>query len=282
MKATNIPYSFDESDDRIRDILNSSDQGFEELNEIPISERLTFVNGFYVNCAALFIDIRGSSKLPENHTRPVLGKIYRSYISECVALMNQDENCREIFIEGDCVSGIFNAPYKNNIDAVFFRAAQLNNLIKLLNWRLEQKGYTPIKCGIGLAYGRALMLKAGFKGSAINDIVWMGDVVNTAANLCHQGNKDDRKPIQVSSGIFTNLSSENQRLLSPVYTSLASLLEGPDQYETNLIDPAMEKWISDQKAKAQALASLFGTPSISRNGLLGLGLRASGRGFFDL
>lgn len=283
MKATNIPYSFNESDDRIQEILNGTDQSFKELDQIPDAECLTFVNGFYVNCAALFIDIRGSSKLPENHTRPVLGKIYRAYISECVALMNQDANCREIFIEGDCVSGIFNVPHKSDIDAVFFRAAQLNTLIELLNWRIEQKGYTPIKCGIGLAYGRALMLKAGFKGSAINDIVWMGDVVNTAANLCHQGNKDDRKPIQVSSGIFINLKLENQRLLSTVYMTLASLMESPDQYEANLIDSTMEKWIADQKARAQApAAGLFGTQPTLRNGLFGLGLRVPGRGLLDL
>lgn len=282
MKATNMPYSFDESDDRIREILNGADQSFEELDQIPDSERLTFTNGFYINCAALFIDIRSSSKLPENHTRPVLGKIYRAYISECVALMNQDANCREIFIEGDCVSGIFNVPYKSSIDAVFFRAAQLNTLIELLNWRLEQKGYTPIKCGIGLAYGRALMLKTGYKGSAINDIVWMGDVVNSAAKLCHQGNKDDRKPIQVSSGIFINLRPENQRLLSPVHTIFDLLMESPIQYEANLVDPTMKKWIADQKTKAQALASLFGTQPNSGNGLFGLGLSARKRGLFDL
>lgn len=282
MKATNIPYSFNESDDRIRDVLNGADQSFEELDQIPDSERLTFTNGFYVNCVALFIDIRGSSKLPNIHTRPVLGKIYRAYISECVALLNQDANCREIFIEGDCVSGIFNAPYKSNIDTAFFRAAQLNTLIKLLNYRFEQKGYTPISCGIGLAYGRALMLKAGYKGSAINDIVWMGDVVNTAANLCHQGNKNGQKSIQASSGIFINLKPENQRLLSPVYTTLGSLIEGSNQYEANLIDPTMEKWIADQKAKAQALASLLGTQPSSGNSLLGLGLRVPRRGLFDL
>jgi len=282
MKATNIPYSFNESDDRIREVLDGTDQSFEELDQIPDSERLTFANGFYVNCVALFIDIRGSSKLPEIHTRPVLGKIYRAYISECVALMNQDANCREIFIEGDCVSGIFNAPYKSNIDTAFFRAAQLNTLIKLFNYRFEQKGYTPIECGIGLAYGRALMLKAGYKGSAINDIVWMGDVVNTAANLCHQGNKNGQKPIQVSSGIFINLKPENQRMLSPVYTTLGSLVGSPDQYEANLIDPAMEKWIADQKMKAQALASLFGTQPNSGNNLLGLGLSTLRRGLFDL
>lgn len=39
------------------------------------------------------------------------------------------------------------------------------------------------RVGIGLAYGRALMIKAGYKGSTINEVVWMGDVVNEASKL---------------------------------------------------------------------------------------------------
>jgi hypothetical protein len=33
------------------------------------------------------------------------------------------------------------------------------------------------------------MIKAGHKGSAVNDVVWMGDVVNSAAHLCCHGSK---------------------------------------------------------------------------------------------
>lgn len=28
------------------------------------------------------------------------------------------------------------------------------------------------------------MIKAGYSGSTINDVVWMGEVVNVAAKLC--------------------------------------------------------------------------------------------------
>ena len=33
------------------------------------------------------------------------------------------------------------------------------------------------------------MVKAGYSGSGINDVIWMGDVVNTA---CHLANKAGR------------------------------------------------------------------------------------------
>ena len=211
------------------------------MDEIPSRDKLTYKNGFYVNCSALFIDIRGSSKLPERHTRPVLGKLYRAYVSECVAVLNSNPFCREIFITGDCVSGVFDTPKTWQIDEAFNTAAKLNSLINQLNWRLEKKGYSKISCGIGLAWGRALMLKAGFHGSGLNDVIWMGDVVNQASNLCHQGNKDGRLPVQVSNVVHYNLNDHNKNLLRK------GLYEA--NYQGNPIITEMENWLNAQKAK---------------------------------
>lgn len=79
-------YDFEKSITRIDEILDESDKSFEELNSIPSRDKLTYKNGFYVNCTALFVDIRDSSSLPTKHKRPTLAKIYRSYISEVVAI----------------------------------------------------------------------------------------------------------------------------------------------------------------------------------------------------
>lgn len=259
MEATNQAYSHIDSDERIKTILNSAET-FEELDDIPSRTKLTFSNGFYVYCTALFIDIRGSSDLSDQHKRPVLGKIYRAYLSECVAVINSDPNCREVFINGDCVSGIFSTLNKTDIDGVFSTTAKLNALVNILNWELENKGYTPIKCGIGLAYGRALMLKAGYSGSGINDVIWMGDVVNDASNLCNQGNKPGYRPVQVSAVVYNNLNDDNKKLLYPLIVS--------SDYEGDVVNIEMNNWLEDQK-KARANA-LLGLRSLfpSRAGLL--------------
>lgn len=270
MKTTGAAYATEDSDARIREILEAGDQTFEELNYIPSSDKLTYSNGFYVYCTALFIDIRGSSKLPENHNRPVLAKIYRAYLSECVAVLNQDPNCREVFINGDCVSGIFETPSKTDVESTFFRAAQLNTLMKLLNWRLEQKEYAQIKCGIGIDYGRALMLKAGYKGHSINEIIWMGDVVNKASNLCHQGNKGYRKSIQVSPAIRQNITRDDYlKLLEPIYEN-GLLISEPSGYEGDLLGTEMNGWIEEQQAKQKpkglSLATLLGLDAPQHGG----------------
>lgn len=285
MRTSQTAYSVDVSDSRIREILDANDQSFEELDYIPTAERLSYSNGFYVMCTALFIDIRGSSKLPETHTRPVLAKIYRAYLSECIAILNQDKNCREVFITGDCVSGIFDTTTKDAINDTFFRAGQLNTLLNLLNWRLEQKGYTPIRCGIGIDYGRALMLKAGYKGSGINEIIWMGDVVNNASNLCHQGNKGSRKAIQASAVIHANIRDDYKQLLSGVGDTIFDALD-PKVYEGDLsaVEMSGEVEAKKQDATRDELISTLLTGLRPPQGATLGGLLASTRvkrGLFD-
>jgi class 3 adenylate cyclase len=261
MEANYINYDHERSDSRIKEILDSAET-FDEVNSIPARSALTYSNGFYVNCTALFIDIRGSSNLAEKHTRPVLGKLYRAYLSECVAVMNGNINCREVFINGDCVSGIFNTNLKSDIDGVFSTAATLSSITQILNWRLEQKNYATFLCGIGIAYGRALMLKAGYNGSGINDVIWMGDVVNEASNLCHDGNRGPRSSLQVSTTVRVNLNDHNKGLLKPVAKHYMHQI---DQYEGEVSISLLSNYLDGLKKKSEEAKR---ATAISQGGLL--------------
>lgn len=59
------PYDYLKSSERIREILNQPAGAFQEVDGLPDRDKLTFTNGFYGTCSALFIDIRGSSALTE-------------------------------------------------------------------------------------------------------------------------------------------------------------------------------------------------------------------------
>lgn len=236
MKATFKKYDVDDSAARIDEILTTSDASFEEVKSIPSRDRLTFDNGFYVWCSALFIDIRESSKLPTKYQRPSLARIYRSYISEMVAVMSNNPNCSEVTIAGDAVWGVFDTPYQADIDSVFSTAAQLASQTRILNCRYKKKkNYDAIITGIGIDYGRALMLKAGYKGSSINEVVWMGEVVNKASNLCGFGNKSwSDKQLMVSDLFYDNLNEDNKKLLERNHTRGC--------YHGNVINMQMEAW----------------------------------------
>jgi class 3 adenylate cyclase len=259
MESNTRNYISEDSDARIREILEAPRGNYEEVDEIPSRVRLTYDNGFYVKCAAVFIDIRGSSSLPDLHSRPVLGKIYRAYISECIAVLNRYSCCKEIYVAGDCVSGIFNISTGLGIQQAFNAGCALNSLIQHLNYRLEKKDYTPISCGIGVSYGRALMIKSGYSGSGLHEVVWMGDVVNHASNLCHQGNRDGRAPVQVACDVYDRLGHHDRMLLNIVFSPTWEI----DHYEGYVVNSAMDAWLAERRR-------LDSRPSTIANALLGL------------
>lgn len=214
MEATYSLFEFKKSAERISEILDSSDASYEEHKGIPSRDKLSFTNGYYVDVTVVFVDIRGSKALTEKHTRPVLAKIYRAYISEMISVLKGNTKISEIYIEGDGVWAVFDTRTKSDVDSVFGTAAQVASLVDILNVKLEKKGYSTIEIGIGIDDGDSLYIKAGYKGSGINEVVWIGRVVGTCASLCSNGNKswDDRE-MMVSEAVYGNLSDYNKTLL---------------------------------------------------------------------
>jgi class 3 adenylate cyclase len=229
------PYDHIASAQRIKDYLTGA-QGFEEMNSLPDRDKLTFSNGFYANCSAIFVDIRKSSELPAHYKRPRLARIYRAYLSELVAIFNGDPNTREINIAGDATWAVINTPYKRDVDEVFALGAKANSMAKVLNYEMKKASYGhPVQVGVGMSWGRALMIKAGYSGSGINDVVYMGDVVNEAAKLANYGNSSPHVPaIVTSSNFYGNLNEHNRGLLTYDYSRKC--------YTGSVINTAMEEW----------------------------------------
>jgi class 3 adenylate cyclase len=237
MEATYSSYDFEKSRKRIDEILNSSDAKYEDKDSIPSREELTYDNGYYVNCSAIFIDMRDSKTVNDKHRRPTLAKIYKTYISEAVAVIRSHSSISEISIEGDCVWGVADTPKTYQIDELFNIAAKLSSLVDTLNIKYKKKGYSQISVGIGLSYGASLLIKAGHKGSAVNDAVWLGKLVGETAELCSHGNRTwNDKELMVSSTFYYNLCDRNKSLLT--WNSNRNCYHG------NLINTEMDEWVS--------------------------------------
>lgn len=135
----------------------------------------------------------------------------------------------------DCVSGIFDTPSQTDIDSVFSTSAKVSSLIDILNYKLKVNKIREITVGIGAAWGRALMVKAGYKGSGINEVIWMGNVVNEASKLASYGNRENYdKEIMVSTAFHYNLNEANKKLLE--------LNTIRNCYHGNVINTAMDAW----------------------------------------
>ena len=236
-------YNHVSSINRIDDILALPAGQFEEVNSLPNRDKLTFTNGYYAYCTALFVDIRDSSGLPSIYLRPSLAKVYRAFISEAVAIINSHLFVREVNIVGDCVWAVYNTPNTSDIDTVFGIAAQFTSLESILANRMKKAGFdAPIYFGVGLSYGRALMVKAGYNGSGINDVVYMGDVVNKAAHLASRGGK---KGMYGSRAPRVHMDDVFQQNLNDEYRGWTTKVQSyPDiVYSATIHDTEMNDWL---------------------------------------
>lgn len=239
-RKNTILFDIDKSSERMDEILNASNDNFCDQKDVPDRNSLTYKNGYYVNITAVFIDIVGSSDMTNEHKRPTLAKMYRSFLSECVAIMNSEITCKEININGDCVWGVFDTPLKTDIDNVMCVIAKLNSLIGVLNYKLKKKNYSQIKVGIGADYGRALMVKAGYSGSGINDVIWMGDVVNSACHLCNKAGRGVYDTILITKVIYENMThDEDKSFLKMV------IVDSSVCYEGDFWDNEMHDWYNE-------------------------------------
>ena len=239
MQANYKAYDFEKSRDRIDEILGSSDNNYEDKKEIPNRDNLTFTNGYYIFCSAIFIDMRGSKEFSKKHTRPVTAKIYRSYISELVAVLNGNSRLREIYIDGDCVWVVFNSPMKTDIDSIFSTAAQAASVIDTLNVKLKKKKYSEITVGIACHDADVLMIKAGYNGSGINEVTWIGKLVGETADLCSKANRWNSKRTLYSKTFYENLTDSKKKEVD--WLNWNSSYEC---YEGNTINSTMNKWVT--------------------------------------
>jgi class 3 adenylate cyclase len=210
MQAKYAKYDFEASLQRVEEILSADTSEFKERATIPTKGTIKDGDGYYIDIGALFIDIRGSSDLTRFHKRPTLAKLYRAFISETIAILRSNKKCKELNIHGDCVWGVFEGSDRNSISCMFDTSIQLNTLIKELNYRFEKHKIHPIEVGIGLDSGRALLVKAGQQQSGVTELIWMGNVVNSACHLAGKGGKEVKEPIVLSRDVYNRLSKENQ------------------------------------------------------------------------
>lgn len=251
MNATYSQYDFRKSILNFDEILNSSDSNYTSHNGVPNKDNLTFTNGYYVDVTVLFIDIRGSKELATKHNKPVLAKIYRAYISEVISVIRGHTCISEINVEGDGIWAVFNTKLNNNVNEVFLTACRLVSLIDILNVKLLKKGYSEINIGIGIDKGESLCIKAGYKGSGINEVVWLGKVVGQTALLCSKANKNGNSKIMLSDRIYHCLTDRNKGFLSKNYIH--------NCYHGNVIINEMNNWVNlnDKKKVNLGLGNLI-------------------------
>lgn len=196
-------YDYKSGKTNVEEILNNSTKIQEK--EIPSDETdFTYGNGVRSWVGSIFIDIIDSTSLIKNYNELVVAKVLRSFTSEAISILNSHKSVRQIGVRGDCVYGIYSTPNKKDIYDLFDLTCYLNDMIKMLNAIFKYYKYPNIKVGIGLSVGRDLIIKAGKKGTGINDRIWIGDAVVEACKLANKAGRDGRKTIGISKLAYNN------------------------------------------------------------------------------
>ncbi|MBE6075094.1 MAG: adenylate/guanylate cyclase domain-containing protein [Selenomonas ruminantium] len=211
-------------------IINES-LSYPERDNIPKESSLTYDNGFYVNVVAIYTDIVGSSKLLAGHKIPTLARLYREFIAK--AIEKSYGSSQYITIQGDCVGSVFDVTQEKDMDFLLNIALSIDSMQRELADKYRKQSIN-FGAGIGMAYGRALMIKAGLKGTGINDILWIGDVVNQACHFCNAAGRNGHGSIIISDRVYNKLNAENQENFSRISVDGLDCYESGKRYRADI------------------------------------------------
>ena len=243
-----VEYDYKSGKKRIEEILDNTLEVIEQ-NKIPKNDKFTFTNAYYGWVTGIFIDIRDSSTLFSKEDKEEISKMIRSFTSEIIEILRDDDKLREIGIRGDCVYAIFTTPTKDDIYEVVDKSIYINTFFKMLNNLLDDRGFDSIRAGIGISTDKELVVKAGRKDVGINNNVWIGDAVTKASNLSSLGEKDGYRRIVMSNITYMNMidkmkeNNPNENVSSWFTEYYKS--EFGTFYDAGVIKVAFDEWIDN-------------------------------------
>lgn len=241
-------YDYRKGKERVENILDNELKVIEQ-GKLPHDDSFTFSNGYYSWVTAIFVDIRDSSSLFADEDKEKVSKIIRSFTSEIIEILRDDDNIREIGIRGDCVYAVYTTPQKSDIYELADRTFWINTYMKMLNKLLVERALPTISVGIGMSSAQELVVKAGRKDVGINSKVWIGEAVTKAAHYSSKGNKDGNSVLIYSSCSFNNfidkLEENNEEKKPREWFTYRYDSDIGWYYTANIIKTTFDEWIAE-------------------------------------
>ena len=157
----------------------------------------------------------------------------RAVITEAIyTALAEHPKCKDIFSFGNYIVGIFDTPFKNDIDATLDSVGKVTALFNLVKKVCNQALQSNLDYGVGMFYGKVLLIKS--LGGDYPQYVWSGDAINAATKLSKNATKENK--VYASFTIYNNLKEDYQKLFKKV------LYE--DGYEATPVNISMNKWIN--------------------------------------
>lgn len=252
LEKTNLSmanYNYKEGKQRVLRILNNAVE-VQKSKKVPKPDSsFSFNNGFNSWVTAVFVDIRDSKSLFSQNKKTTVARVIRAFTSEIIEILKDDNNLREIGIRGDCVYAIYTCSTENEDYEILDKAIYVNTYIDMLNVLLSNKQMPNIKAGIGIATAMDLVVKAGRKGSDINNLVWIGDAVSFAAGLSSEANKHGKDKIlmtkQFYNGVIKQLKNNHPKKNIDNWFSFYKIPVIGECCGCNLVKTNFDNWIKN-------------------------------------
>ena len=197
-------YDYKAGKQRLEEILDN-DMEIVEQDKLPNDDDFTFTNGYYSWVSAIFVDMRDSTELCADEDKEKLAKVFRSFSSEIIEILRDDDNLREIGIRGDCVYAVYTNPKQADVFETANKCFYVNTFMKMLNQLFREHDLPEIKVGIGMSTAQELVVKAGRKGVGINSKIWIGKAVSRSCHYADYGNKDGNPSIVMGTCSYNNM-----------------------------------------------------------------------------
>ncbi|WP_405259277.1 adenylate/guanylate cyclase domain-containing protein [Capnocytophaga stomatis] len=224
----------------IRDVKNTSFE-YATTQNVPSrdDQGLTFESGVakkgkIIKTCVLYVDIRNSVSLYDDHRTNTMGKIYTAF-SKSMLKIAQQHNGFVRNIIGDRVMIVFptNNCFTNAVDC----AISINHTSGIMRGVFTNVDF---KCGIGIDYGEMKVIKVGIQKQGSENIenknlVWVGKPANIASRLTDVANKEiERVKVKYNdyiSSFFTSISEKIEIVSHEEFSKNLTLLGGKFKYK---------------------------------------------------
>lgn len=192
---------------------------YQNLAEIADSKEVVSAYVFVTIVCVYFNNI--DSNTPRDHS--ILVKAIYNILSE-------NTHCRDVITQGNYVIGIFDTPFKTDIDMVLDSVGKINAVFKIAYNIRKSSEMSGINKGIGMAYGKTLMSLCSRGTNPVTN--WSGGALDTAVNY-------SKEAAAVSSRVYATYTIYNN--LKEIYQKLFTK-ESSDRYVSQPINIAMDNW----------------------------------------
>jgi class 3 adenylate cyclase len=237
MKERYFGINIEESIGRINTLLAENDNTYGQFTVFPHKWQEESLKGIYVNAAILYFDLKKTANLFSNHSIATVAKIIRTYISEITAVLKSLPKCKGVVLDGDNIYGVFDASLTSGLDNIFALAVIGKSILEIMNYKLSNQQMPLIGAGIGIDFGKVLMVKTEFK--TVQEPVWLGDVIYFAARFSHLAN-------QAEGGSHIFLSRLVYHHLSREYQGFCQLNEPLNCYQSTVTYDPVCQWLQKQ------------------------------------